>query len=806
MDKQRAKGISSNPTINLLVSGLIKKAKRKRLELFDELIKNPSGDKWCKAYTNLADRIVRGTYRIATREMNAAPNIAVVAVGGYGRKELAPYSDLDITFIPQDDLDPDNEESVRLLYRLLIEVFHQLDWPIGYAYRLRSDCPGLDADTRTGLLDARLICGKENALLSFSKYFYKTFPHAEFLYSKINERSENRIKYYNSPRIIEFHLRDGVGGLRDFQTSIWISKSLNLKLAKIPYQQYELLLKIRNIAHSVSGKKQDVLVRTKQNLVSKALNVKSEKLHEMVISSAEVVNDFWKQTKKLALKSSFPLSDHVNAKNGKCFFKKELTLSDAFTGIGRAQKLGIYTHKRKWDLPIGDAPKAVEWLVSGYEVMRCLFECGLLEALIPEFSKCRYLTSDDPVHIYTVAEHSLKVVSNLEELKNNDKYQHVWSEISNARPLFLSALLHDIGKSDTRKSHSESGAILVEKICKRLGVLDDDLRTTVWLVMEHLSFARFARTHDIANPKTAHALAKLCERRDRLAMLYLLTIADTSAVSNDALTPQMLSFMGELYERATSLIGTEEMNLDDALFQRQTKKQLEIRGHINEHVEEMINIMPSNYFLATPLDLLPLHAEYVRKAKQGEITVEYNHKPDASLTEVTICMKDIDKPGLLSRILAIIYALDISLHSARVSSTSGESPVALDVLSLTFFDKPLPLSLCKLLSNELKARLQDETLVNDFLRSHGKDPFRKQSLLSYKFIEGKPAVLEIETPLGRGMPYRVTKMLAQFGWAVQFARIGQWAGKAVARFHLEKKNRLPITAKEVERRLGKAER
>lgn len=804
MDKQRAKGISSNPTINLLVSGLIKRAKRKRLELFDELIKNPSGDKWCKAYTNLADRIVRGAYRIATREMNTAPNIAVVAVGGYGRKELAPYSDLDITFIPQDDLDPDNEESVRLLYRLLVEVFHQLDWPIGYAYRLRSDCPGLDADTRTGLLDARLICGKENALLSFNKYFYKTFPHAEFLYSKISERAENRIKYYNSPRITEFHLRDGVGGLRDFQTSIWISKSLNLKLTKIPYQQYELLLKIRNISHSVSDKKQDILVRTRQNLVSKALNVRPEKLHEIVISSAEVVNDFWEQTKELALKYSFPLSDHVNAKNGKCFFKKELTLSDAFTGVGRAQKLGVYVPKKIWNLPIGDAPKAVEWLVSGYEVMRCLFECGLLEALIPEFSKCRYLTADDPVHIYTVAEHSLKVVSNLEELKNNDQYQHVWSEISNARPLLLSALLHDVGKSDKRKKHSESGAILVENICKRLGVLDDDLRTTVWLVKEHLSFARFARTHDIANPKTAHELAQLCERKDRLAMLYLLTIADMSAVSNDALTPQMLSFMRELYERATSLIGAEEVNLDDALFQRQTKKQLEIRGYINEHVEELINIMPSNYFLATPVDLLPLHAEYVRKAKQGEITVEYNHKPDASLTEVTICMKDLDKPGLLSRILAIIYALDISLHSARVSSTSGESPVALDVLSLTFFDKPLPLTLCKLLSNELKARLQDETLVSDFLRSHGKDPFRKQLLLSYKFIEGKPAVLEIETPLGRGMPYRVTRMLAQFEWAVQFARIGQWAGKAVARFHLAKKNGQPITAKEVERRLGKA--
>jgi len=781
----------------------------------------------------LADEVVREIFQIASRQLEMEPGIAVVATGGYGRKELAPYSDIDITFIPKNELDPRTEKSVRMIFHLLIEVFDDLEWKVGYAYRLPSDCPGLDAVTRTGLLDARLICGDREAFTQFEKVFYDTFPIADFLIAKIEERKEARGKYQNTPHVIEFHLRDGVGGLRDFQCTRWMEHALKLPPKNTAQKDAEFLMKIRNLLHLVSERKQDLLVRTKTPDVASILRVPHDVLLMQVLQSAEAIDRKWLDTLHRIRNSSFELSTKVHASHGDCKILENADLANAAVGVSRAVRLGLRILHGGIPKVWGDAPRIVECLTSGIEVIRGLEQSGLLDEILPELRACRYLASDDFVHSFTVKEHTLRTIGLLDFLRKFSESAEIvpfsresfsteppplqpyasllhtpsvvaaWHDITNLRPLYLAALLHDVGKAVPGKPHSEAGAKLAEAVCERLGVSGDEKESIVWLVREHLTLAKIARTYDLANPTTAFELARICQRNDRLAMLYMLTLADTASVSPENLTPQFASAIHELYEKTKRVIGMEsaqkEKTLENLALLRSKAKQFSEPVHDKEEFENFIDTMPIHYLLATPVENYPEHLEFLRKARAGEIVVHFQNRPEAHVTDITICMQDLPKPGLLSRILGIVYALDLTTHSVRVASLRESPPIAFDIISVSFQNHLLPPGVCRLVATEFRHRLRDANLVEELLERHGKEPKRKQQLLKYAFQEGIPAILDIETPLGRGMPYRVSRMLAENGWNVEFARIGQWAGRAVARFYINLPNGRKLCIEDIER-------
>ncbi|MCH8273226.1 MAG: HD domain-containing protein [Armatimonadetes bacterium] len=780
---------------------LVRRARTQRAALLTGLRKNPTGEAWCRKHTAFADRIVRAICRM-TSPHGAPPTFALVATGGYGRRELAPRSDIDITFIPLDEQDTETEQAVRETFRLLIAVFAALEWPVGYAYRLVSDCPALDAITRTGLMDARFICGSREAFEGFNAAFEETFPVADFLISKIEEREEMRSRWHDTPRVAEFHIRDGAGGLRDLQTARWFGHALGFRPVNPLRWERELLLKVRNALHLATDRKQDQLVRTRLPAVAKCIGLCADKLAADVMRAGEAVEAEWMNAVRRARRAAFVLAPGVVAAGEECHVAPAANLADAAVGVCRAVRLGLRLRPSPVSDDLGDAPRVIECITSGEAALRGLDSVGLLDRLLPEFAACRFLMSRDSMHRYSVAEHSMQVVKALDGMRGRREYEAAWSEVTNPRPLYLAALLHDVGKADVSASHAKTGSAISERVCVRLGMAGDEKDSTVFLVREHLTFPQVARTHDLAQPETAFNLAKLCARPDRLAMLYLLAAADTSSVNEEAWTPQMAASAAELYEKTRRALGLESPPEDPALYWSGAVRRLKTAGVETEAVEEFLETMPTRYLLSTPLKLFPLHADYVRRARRGESTVVFHHRPESHTTDITICRRDLARPGLLSRILGIIYALDLTTHAARAASTKGSKPVALDTLSVSFQGRPLPQGLCRQVSAELKDRLGSGKSVDALLRKHGKDPRRRQEMLTHRFYEGDFGVLEVETPLGRGMPYRVAKMLAGLGWNVQVARIGQWAGRAVARFYLDLPGGERLTKKLVVRALG----
>ena len=402
----------------------------------------------------------------------------------------------------------------------------------------------------------------------------------------------------------------------------------------------------------------------------------------------------------------------------------------------------------------------------------------------------------DTVHQFTVFEHTLRVIRNLDRLEPGTFLGDIKASVNDLEPLFLAALLHDVGKVDTSRSHSSVGAEIAREVCSRWHLADNVCEVVEWLVREHLVMARFIRVRDIANPQTVEEFAAMVGNAQRLHMLTLLTYADIRAVSEEAWTPAQETFLRELHERTVGrLAATEPVTPDLSVHRNRLLRQL--RGKEDSAaIQEFLNTLPAYYLTSTPPDVVRLHLEYAKRASEGTPTVEAFHRPDLGATEVTVCTPDV--PGLLSRLLGVFYALDLSVAGIRACTTSSEPPVAVDVFTVSFGGRPVPGATANQLTQAILDIVQERRQVEELLLQKGKDPSRKQNVFSYTYIEGAPGILEIRSPRGRGMPFRFSTLIAGRGWNVVSARVGQWAGNATAAFYILGDNGRPITREEVD--------
>lgn len=735
------------------------------------------GLSWCFSLSAIADEALAGIFG----SVCPSATIAIVAVGGYGRRELGPASDLDFVFVADDS---GEEENVRALYRAILSFSTDARWEIDSALRYPADAPGLDDKSRTALMDARLVVGSALVYSRFMRSFQETFPHARFLADKRRERLHQRAKHGYTPRKIEFNLKEGAGGLRDYHAANWFRRILGTK--SLDHQEsYDYMIAIRNSLQLATKRKEDRLLRTRHHEVATLMNLEPQLMYTRLIQAAEVFQEEWRTALHLVRFGRFELAPGVHANEGTITISPDAVLSDAAEGVFHAVDLDLRIPLGSVsNSVVGDGPAAADFLTAGARYMRALDRCGVLQALVPAFRDAQYLTSDDPVHDFTVGEHSLVVVDRLDSLKDMVELSAAWSDADN-RVLYLAALFHDLGKADMSAPHSVTGEQIAREMEGRLFLQRHEAEIISWLVREHLTLARVARTYDLQMPEAPLEIARVCVDQSRLAMLYLLTLADVSAVSANAMTPQMEASIRDLYEKARTIIGAPNIQSDPATYRNAALARL--RGDpAGGDWGAWLETMPTHYVIGTPKEMFAVHAGYVREARDAKTIVVFENDNKTATTELTICTRDLERPGLLSRILGVLYAHDTTVHGVRAASTREEAAIALDQITLSYRRGIVPKNLTAAISTSLSDCLPNEARLDDLLREKHKDPDQRQHFLTYRFLPGEPAVIEFETPIGRGMPYRVTKMIAQFGWNVHVARVGQWAGRAISRFYLSK--------------------
>lgn len=758
---------------------------KRRSQLIAALPEATGGLDWSCRYSQLADDLVRWVYEQVAALTENRPELAIVATGGYGRQELSPHSDLDLAVIPLDEQAPGLDAFVRETYRLLhLALDRVFKAEVGYSYRLIGDAPSLDGKSRSGLLDARLVAGSLGPLQAFDKIFQETFPVGDFLLDKITERRERMRKTHDTPLVVEPHLKEGAGGLRSYHTAQWIRKVLKAD-PPTGMEAYSQILRTRNLLHYVSEKQVDLLSRSRQAQIAELLGVELAPWLSGVAEHLVVLADAYEDAERLILKASYPISHGVVSQDGIVHFEPGATPSDAAIGISLASGLGLDIERELLTISDDlDGGEVLHALATGETTLRGMDRCGLLATILPELSRCRTLMPEDATHTYTVFEHTMRALRNVESFSEGAFLGDLRSGISSPDVLVLAILLHDVGKGVDGRPHSEVGAEIADSVCRRWGLSDSVREPVRWLVAEHLTMARFIRMRDIQSPGTAVEFAKIVKDRERLDMLTVLTAADIMAVSSAAWTPSQESLLRELWERTAAILEADiPPEHDPAIYRRRLHRALAKDQEVPEEaLQAFLDSLPAHYVLSTPPQVVKLHFGFCVRARNGEPTIEVAHQPGAGNTELTVCCPD--RPGLLSRLLGVLYAWDLTVESIRVSTSLGAQNIALDSFVVSFHGQPLPSATCQHATSDLLKVIEGRATVENILVRHGKDPSRRQSHFRSAYVAGTPGILEVQAPRGRGMAFRLARFIAEQGWDVCSARIGQWAGQGTAAFYI----------------------
>ena len=586
---------------------------------------------------DLTDALLIRLFTLACKKSGLTPEnvpIAIVATGGYGRRELSPCSDIDITFIPQRDGDPAIDRLIREMFSQVMDIcIARCGLEVGYAYRLFEDLNTLDHQTATGLLDARLLAGSQRLFIQFEDAFWMGFNPADFIFAKIEEREKALDRWGRTPRVVEPQLKEGPGGLRDLQTAVWLAQARaqwvparvrgergfavleeeghvpvldrkRLEAAK------ELLFQVRAALHAITGAERDELVITRQEDVAHRLGYQVlENGTDRIPPVEQLMSDLYP-----AMALVRRVADQVIRRVGNsrlmigigldCKRREIVPANSSLEADDPVWLLWACELTQKYNLTIGEAvERTMVSLVSTnpvlkepqqpaevftqilmhrgrvYPTLQCMADLGILGWFLPEFQAILNLIPYDPSHDHTVGQHSLLVVKTLESLlsakepEEQVEMRRIYEELPNPEQLILAAILHDSGKAFHDRPHSEVSEEIVAEVCNRLGWSVSATANVRFLCLHHLLMAETSRLRDLSLDETIREFTSVVDDMDRLNMLYLLTYADTRAVGNGVWTQVKGRFLRDLWRRSAAVLSDEEpVGYDEATLARARRR------------------------------------------------------------------------------------------------------------------------------------------------------------------------------------------------------------------------------------------
>ena len=548
-------------------------------------------------------------------------HITLVAVGGYGRGELNPFSDIDIMFLHDGTLPAAKVEDIaqKLLY-LLWDM--RLD--VGSSVRTISDCVEMaasDGTVKTALMDARFLSGSRQLYDQLHKViFTQILPKSsdKFIKEKISDMKGRRDKYGSTVYLLEPNLKEGEGGLRDLQTAMWVARVkykfsepreliikgiLTDEELELYHDALDYLWRIRNELHYFSGRKNDQLTFDAQVHLATFMGYEDR---ERVLAVEDFMRDYYRHANKVEHFASSlvsrciwrdegalkilgyfvrrPVGDGCFVLKGELIIPDESVIQKNPTVLMRifelAQKhsvslnirvkgairknLHLINDKFRRNRDVNQSFMNILRAAKGVtDTLRLMHHLELLNHYIPELEHIYCKVQHDMYHIYTVDIHTLFAVEQTEKMLNGelkDKLPlpcEVAAQIGKPELLLLGVLFHDIGKGEGG-GHAEKGAAMIPTIARRMGLSREDNERLEFLVRQHLLFAHISQRRDLNDEKMIAQFARQMETSENLKMLYLLTVADVRAVGSEVWTNWKASLFQELYEKAFSILDRGE--------------------------------------------------------------------------------------------------------------------------------------------------------------------------------------------------------------------------------------------------------
>ena len=795
-----------------------------------------SGQQSVQAYAAFMDGFLGTLYRLAVddarREGLTATPLVLVALGGYGRGELHPLSDLDLMVIYDGEMGPYVQRATQgLLYALW-----DLGLQVGHAVRSLPDCLAMartDFPSRTSMQQARFLVGDRRLFNRFRKVlaenvYQKDF--AQFLETTLTERDQRYRKFGGSPYMGEPNVKESAGGLRDIHTAMWLASTkfgtrtlrelldkrlITAREQKASDEALTFLWRVRNELHFLSGHKNDVLSRDIQPQISKnfgytgdELSLPVEKFMREYYLHARVIHrvsrrliarcretlsrraSVQRRLRQEALADGLIVLDeqlHLAQPDGRAFREEPLRLLKVFWhshqlgfGLGVDVERAIEDSLDLIDDAFRASPEARELFLGicrswgrTAQTLREMHELGVLGRYLPEWGALTCLVQYDIYHKFTADQHSLIAVQNLEALApgqspDSEGNAQVVSELERPGLLMLGMLLHDIGKGKGH-GHVAKGIPLIETLSARMGLAPEDADKVIFLVAHHLTMSHVAQRRDIDDPKTIETLAGVCRTPERLRMLYLLTCADMRAVGPGVMTGWQAQILWDLYARTlTRLTGGQ--------------RERPTREAVAQRVTEAMRGEVARTAVAAHLRLLD------RLADGGVLATELFHHPDLGSSELVVATRDV--PGLFSIIAGTLASQGINILSAQIHTRAdgivldtfqANDPFGEAVTEEARWRRPL---------EALRRVLRGEASVEDLLARRravyptGEGVAGPPKISVDNQISDSRTVVEVKCPDRVGLLYVITRTLSGQGLDIASARIATEIDQAYDTFYV----------------------
>lgn len=803
-------------------------------------------------HTDLVDEALRDVFTLAVARARAThgehceegvTEAAIVATGGYGRRELAPFSDIDVAFVPCPEDNPYVDAVISNAFRLLVAVFlDATDYEVGYAYRPLSDLATLDHPTQTALLDARLVVGSWRLFRRLQSELRRHLDVVTYLQHKAEEQLTKSAHLPTSVYSVQPDLKEGPGGLRDIQSALWmaqvrfglVSRERALELliehgvvsaneCQALRECEEYLRKIRTWLHLHAQCKQDVVLPEVQGVLGRDFGFRNEALTagqqfmRAHYRRAARIHRFAAKVSRELLGARLPLSPYFVVVEGRLRAVSSRTLAahpeQVLFGYRLAQQYRLEFHP-ELDRQIEEAtPRMPPGQGLSTEARRTfldllagslanpgplldLAERGVLERVLPEMGDMLTLVPADPAHEVTVGAHALRVVERLAELAQETAESppslpaQVLGELADPGLLVLAGLLHDVGKLTGPGDHAATGAARVEEIAARFPLDAESRQRLVTLVREHLTLTRASRLLNLDDPVTIREAVAAVGDLDTLKALYLLSHADTRAVGTGAYTRRDLSLLDELYLRLVrhfTAASPADLDRDAARRREEVSRELAATRIPTKTVARLCEALPPGYLLNTPLHTVAAHAAFLDQLEREGPVIDLHNPPGAEFTELTVCTYDAPTPGLLSRIAGGILAVGGDIHSAQVFTIEGTPSVVLDTLWISADDRPLSERRCRRLTQVLEGIIAGTLTLSELLRETGTSPPVRPEIhgvVVSNDLSDTHTVIRVTAENIPGLLFLLTHALSELHLDIHVAKITTWAGRAEDSFYV----------------------
>ena len=812
-----------------------KKINKEFLQAFPEIYLKPSKvNKFLRKYSNEFEKEIKNKFL----SLNLDKNFVIYANGGFGRKEIFPISDIDISIVEKN-----KTKNYKNLEEFISFLWDQ-GYKVGHSVRSISDIQKIskkDLREYTSYLTRRPIISTNEMDIKINYALSQLWSKNNFYNAKYVEQQKRHSEFFSTAYNLEPDLKESPGTLRDFQSALWILQhcfdlnsvnqisSSNIFNGELnnAIDAYNFIKSLRFATNISTNKNRlnfeaQVEISKKAKLGKKSAKKSVEKMMKKFYEMASILSYFneivyekynEKYSRKTFQNKVTGIHKHKNkiGINNISLRNNKNLIFEIFIEIGKSKITNsIDTETKsliKKNAKLIDkdfrrnevyANQFLNILKSKYNlssILRTMKALGILQRYIPEFDNVIGQMQFDLFHVYTVDEHTFKVVRNMRQMKlNKHSGFELEYELINKLPkieiLYIAGLFHDLGKGKGG-NHSEIGAKISYRFAKRLGMSNTDAGLISWLVEKHLIMSSISQKKDIADPNTINEFAKDVEQNEKLDYLYLLTINDIRATNPALWNGWKHQLLRDLYLLTRSKINKEPLRASSQISldrQKNVIDSLEKRSE-KESIKKHFKNFDDSYFNKNSSNSLKWQSGLILNNIKDDFIVGCKKKFD-NLIEIFI--KADDSPGLFFKLAKILEHSGLEIIDANIF-TSGNSIFAANTFIAKYsrHDRALNKSELTELSSKIKKNF---TKIDEIVKTKSA---KRKNMRFEKIIKINESInkdknrnlITIETVDSPGLLVNISKVFFEHKVSIHSARINTLGERIEDTFEIENFNK-----------------